>query len=83
MTLACIIKLETIIIDNPSLGLQPQLASSIMTVSDAPNCIVTYDRHNDDRDSFIIQATGGQTSNLHLNVVHFFNTSVNQTSVAA
>ncbi len=57
MTLACIIKLETIIIDNPSLGLKHQLVSSIMTVSDAPNCSVTYDRHNDDRNSFIIQAT--------------------------
>jgi hypothetical protein len=26
---------------------------------------------------------GGQTSNIYLNVVHFFNTSVNYTSVAA
>jgi ribosomal protein L16 Arg81 hydroxylase len=26
--------------------------------SDAPNCSVTYDRHYDDRNSFIIQATG-------------------------
>ncbi len=25
--------------------------------SDAPNCSVTYDRHYDDRNSFIIQAT--------------------------
>jgi hypothetical protein len=56
-TLACIIKLETIIIDDPSLGIKPQLASSITTVSDAPNCSVTYDRHYDDRNSFIIQAT--------------------------
>jgi len=29
-----------------------------MIVSDAPNCGVTYDRHYDDRNSFIIQATG-------------------------
>ena len=28
-----------------------------MTVSDAPNCSVTYDRHYDDHNSFIIQAT--------------------------
>ncbi len=27
--------------------------------------------------------SGGESQNLHLNVVHFFNTSVNQTSVAA
>ncbi len=26
--------------------------------------------------------SGGQSSNLYLNVVHFFNTSVNKTSVA-
>jgi hypothetical protein len=32
--------------------------SSITIVSDAPNCGVTYDRHYDDRNSFIIQATG-------------------------
>ncbi len=32
--------------------------SSIMIISDAPNCGVTYDRHYDDRKSFIIQATG-------------------------
>ncbi len=29
-----------------------------MIVSDAPNCGITYDRHYDDRNSFIIQATG-------------------------
>ncbi len=57
MTLAYIIKLEKIITDDPSLGLQPWLASSIMTVSDAPNCSVTYDHHYDDCNSFIIQAT--------------------------
>jgi hypothetical protein len=28
-----------------------------MIVSDAPNCGVTYDRHNDDHNSFITQAT--------------------------
>ncbi len=32
--------------------------SSITIISDAPNCGVTYDRHCDDRNSFIIQATG-------------------------
>ncbi len=32
--------------------------SSITIVSDAPNCGVTYDCHYDDRNSFIIQATG-------------------------
>ncbi len=33
--------------------------------------------------SFYSETSGGQNSNLHLNVVHFFNTSVNQTSVGA
>jgi hypothetical protein len=33
---------------------------------------VIYDRH-----MFIVQAIGGQSSNLYLNVVHFFNVSVN------
>jgi len=28
-----------------------------MIVSDGPNCGITYDRHYDDRNSFIIQAT--------------------------
>ncbi len=87
--------------------------SSITIISDAPNCSVTYDRHYDDRNSFIIQATdynkrvdvqnksmeqpalknvnnclntniysyletsGVQSYNLYLNVVHFFNASVN------
>ncbi len=32
--------------------------SSITILSDAPNCGVTYDRHYDDRNSFIMQATG-------------------------
>jgi hypothetical protein len=32
--------------------------SSITIISDAPNCGVTYDRHFDNRNSFIIQATG-------------------------
>jgi len=31
----------------------------------------------------LLQTSGGQSSNLHLNVVNFFNTSVNETSVAA
>ncbi len=30
-----------------------------------------------------LKTSGGQSSNLYLNVVHFFNTSVNKTSVAA
>jgi len=29
--------------------------------------VIIYDRH-----VFIVQATGGQSFNLHLNVVHFF-----------
>ncbi len=29
-----------------------------------------------------LEASGGQSSNLYLNVVKFFNPSVNQTSVA-
>ncbi len=50
--------------------------------------IVVYDRSfivmacvimiiNYDPKSFIVQATGGQSSNLYLKVAHFFNTSVN------
>jgi hypothetical protein len=34
--------------------------------------VVIYDRH-----MFIVQATGGQSSNLYLYFVHFSNTSVN------
>ncbi len=34
--------------------------------------VIIYDRH-----MFIVQATGGQSSNLYQNVVHFFKTSVN------
>ncbi len=30
-----------------------------------------------------LETSGGQSSDLYFNVVHFFNTSVNQTSVAA
>ncbi len=29
-----------------------------MTVSDAPNCGITYDHQSDDHNNFIIQATG-------------------------
>jgi hypothetical protein len=29
-----------------------------MIISDTPNCGITYNRHYDDRNSFIIQATG-------------------------
>jgi len=32
--------------------------SSITIISDAPNCGITCDHHYDDRNSFIIQATG-------------------------
>jgi hypothetical protein len=35
-----------------------------MIVSDAPNCGITYDRHYDDRNSFIIQATVRSTLSL-------------------
>ncbi len=31
---------------------------SITIVRDAPNCGITYDRHYDDSNSFLIQATG-------------------------
>ena len=30
-----------------------------------------------------LEALGGQSSNLYLNIVQFFNTSVNETSMAA
>ncbi len=30
-----------------------------------------------------LETSGGQSSNLYLNAVHFFNTRVNKTSVAA
>jgi hypothetical protein len=33
--------------------------------------------------SLYLEKSGGQISNLYLNVAHFFNTSVNKTSVAA
>jgi len=33
--------------------------------------------------TFYFETSGGQNSNLYLNVVHLFNTSVNLTSVAA
>jgi hypothetical protein len=31
----------------------------------------------------LLETSGGQSSNVYLNVVHFFNTSVNYISVAA
>ncbi len=34
-------------------------------------------------DAPYLEASGGQSSNLHLNVVHFFNNGDNYTSVAA
>ncbi len=33
--------------------------------------------------SSYLEISGGQSSDLFLNIVHFFNTSVNKTSVAA
>ncbi len=33
--------------------------------------------------SFYLETSGGQSYILYLNAVHFFNTSVNQTTVAA
>jgi hypothetical protein len=40
--------------------------------------VIIYDHH-----AFLVQATGGQSYHLYLNVVNFFNASVNLTSVAA
>ncbi len=40
------------IVNDPSSGVK----------SDAPNCSITYDRNYDDRNSFIIQATGASLS---------------------
>ncbi len=37
---------------------------------------------NTNIDSYL-ETSGGQSSNLYLNAVHFFNTSANKTSVAA
>jgi ribosomal protein L16 Arg81 hydroxylase len=39
-----------------------------MTISDAPSCSVTYDRHYDDRNSFIIQATGSAMNKTRVKV---------------
>ncbi len=49
-----------------------KLALSITFIVLASFTIVTYDCQN----MFIIQATGGKSSNLYLNVVYFFNTGV-------
>jgi hypothetical protein len=38
---------------------------SITIVSDAPNCGVTYDRHYDDRNSFILLVTGDMATMLN------------------
>ena len=32
---------------------------------------------------YFLETSGGQSSNIYLNVVHFFHTTVNKTSVAA
>jgi hypothetical protein len=46
---------------------------SITIVSDTPNCGVTYDRHNDNRNSFIIQAIGVLVTRKHFqrNSIYF------------
>ncbi len=54
----------TIVTDDPSLSQcpsQPQLVSSITIVSDTTIWSITYDRHYDDRNGFIIQATNYKT----------------------
>jgi hypothetical protein len=61
-----------IVIDDPS-QLWPQLVSSITIISDAPNCGVTYDCHHDDRNSFIIQATGAKIIKLSTSLFYKFS----------
>ncbi len=46
------------------------------TLSSVNNCLYT-------KIYSYLETSGGQSSHLYLNVVHFFNTSFNQTSVAA
>jgi hypothetical protein len=43
-----------------------------VTVSDAPNCSITYDRHYDVRNSFIIQATGRLAGVKHFSALFHF-----------
>jgi hypothetical protein len=43
---------------------------------------VLFDCLNTNMYSYL-KASGGQSSNLYLNVVHFFNTSFNKASVAS
>jgi hypothetical protein len=45
------------------------------TLKDVNNCLNT-------KIYSFFETSGGQSSNLYLNVVHFFNTSVNYTFVA-
>ncbi len=53
------------------------------SVSDTPNCGITYDgtkivnNYLNTNIYSYLETSGSQSSNLYLNVVHFFNTSVN------
>ncbi len=46
------------------------------TLKNVNNCLST-------NSSSLLETSGGQSSNLYLNVVHFFKANVNYTSVAA
>ncbi len=47
-----------------------------MIVSDAPNCSITYDRHYDDCNSFIIQATGYMSTRItEIDFLQFLSSS--------
>jgi hypothetical protein len=57
---------------------------------DRPKALRTMERHTKNVNSCLntniysyLEASGGQSSYLHLDVVHFFNTSINWTSVSA
>jgi hypothetical protein len=54
----------------------PQMSDGTAHFKNVNNCL------NTNIYSYL-ETTGGQSSNLYLNVVHFFNASVNLTSVAA
>jgi hypothetical protein len=41
-------------------------ALALASISDVPNCGITYDRHYDDHNSFIIQATGFKERGVEL-----------------
>jgi hypothetical protein len=59
-----------------ALNIVPIISIKEHTLKNANNC------YNTNNYSYI-ETSGGQSSHLHLNVAHFFNTSVNLTSVAA